>query len=97
MTSIFDKFKDVAIRRREIILFSNSDALLVINEARVKRVPILGIDGLFIEGEKIRPSMDHSIDFTAKGADFPDRYSEAERFLIRHSNHDLYFEIVLDE
>ena len=68
--------------------------VVVIEEAHRASLPILGIDGIFLEGDTTRPSLEDSVDFTTQGGIATDVYMASIEFVRRHSSRNLYFEIV---
>ena len=94
---IFEQFRDKAIRRGGIIMFSSANALLVIDEARQTGVAVLGIDGFYLTGEAVEPSLENSIDFSLAGRVPADFWRDSEKFIRSRHNQALYFEIVLTE
>ncbi len=94
MNPIIEKFRDKAIERSGLFLFSGTDALRVIEEARLRHLAILGIDGIFIIGNKTQPSLEDSVDFTLGSDRDVDIHDAAIDFVKRHENLGLYFEIV---
>jgi hypothetical protein len=94
MNAVLRKFEQRAIKRGGLCFFSQCDTLQVIEEARRARVPILGLDGVFLDGKKTRPSLDNSVDFTLGSGLQDDVYCTAIDFVKRHENLNLYFEVV---
>ena len=96
MNVVLEKFAKRAVNRGGLLLFRGDIAIEVVEEARRTRLPVLGIDGIFVDEGRTRPSLDDSIDFSI-GCCLGDVYGEAIKFLRRHANADLYFEIVLGD
>jgi hypothetical protein len=94
MNEVLEKFGNRAVKRGGLFLFSDKDALAVIDGARQAKMQILGIDGIFLEGEATRPSLDDSVDFTLRGNTPADVYRASTDFIKRHANLNLFFEIV---
>jgi hypothetical protein len=95
MNTVQKQFEDRAIVKSEIMLFSKEDALLFVKSCKHNDIQILGIDAFYIIGEKIRPSLVNSIDFTSKYFKMKSDnvHSEAIEFL-QSKDFELYFEIV---
>lgn len=94
MDDILEKFAQSAVKRAGLVLFSGSNALLVIDEACRRNVEILGIDGIFLFESATQPSMEDSIDFTSANARTTDVYAAARNFVEKHDQLNLFFEIV---
>jgi hypothetical protein len=94
MNAVLEKFAGKAVKRGGLLLFSDENALKVIEEAHRASLPILGIDGIFLEGDTTRPSLEDSVDFTTQGGIATDVYMASIEFVRRHSSRNLYFEIV---
>ena len=93
---IEEKFRDKAIIRGGLFLFSGTVSLQVIKEAQLENVAILGIDGFFLSAEGAQPSLDDSIDFSVGENVTKFAYASAEDFIRRHENSNLYFEFVFE-
>ena len=87
-------FAERAINRGGILLFSRKDALNFIEHCKSFGISILGIDGFFISESFTQPSLENSIDYSAKLLN-SDIYENALEFV---SNRDpnLYFEIICE-
>lgn len=93
---VMHKFRDRAVKRGGLLLFSGRDALCVIDEARLQGIKVLGIDGFYLFEKATQPSLEDSIDFTVnRQAVKSDLYDTAAAFIKRHANQGLHFEIVL--
>ena len=90
-----DSFQDKFIRRGGVTLLSKSDALLFIKECAKEKIEILGIDGFLLFGDKIQPSLENSIDFTASNAKQGNIYEQALNF-IEPIDNKYYFEVVYE-
>jgi hypothetical protein len=87
-------FKDKAIIKGGLMLFTKADAVQFLKECQKQNIKILGIDSFKIIGEQIQPSMDNSIDFSTTGE--AGNFSKAEEFIITRSD-EFYFEITSDD
>jgi hypothetical protein len=87
------EFLNVAVTHLDMIMYHPEDALRVINRCRELNRKILGIDAFIVDGEKIQPSLEHSIDFSIKKSD-KGFWSEAEEFIRQYMNEGFVFEIV---
>lgn len=88
-------FKDQAVIRGGIFLFSKENAFQFIEECRNRDIAILGVDGFFITDVTTQPSMENSVDFS-RGQFYGNIYDEAVQFIEGRGNN-LYFEIVCSE
>ncbi len=98
MNEVEKDFKDKAIIREEIFLFSKENALSFIAACQKKKIGILGIDGFFLIEDKIQPSSENSIDFSSGDyvRESGSIYSEATNFL-NEKDEKLFFEIVCSD
>ena len=85
-------FKDKAIKRYGLDLYSKENALYFIELCRKEKIRILGIDGFFITENSIQPSLANSVDFTMKPFE-GDVYTASSTFL-ETINEKMVFEIV---
>lgn len=92
-------FKTKAIRNNNLSLFHKIDMIEIINYCKERKIRILGIDGFFLHaGNKIQPSMEHSIDFSSisyKHMSNDDVYSSATDFISKQDD-SLVFEIITE-
>jgi hypothetical protein len=83
-----------AKERNGIILFSKTDALDFVKRCKQQLMGIFGIDGFYLNGDSIRPSLENSIDFSSRskviGADV---YGLSLDFFGQRDN-DLFYEII---
>lgn len=80
-----------AIHRPGIDLLHYSDAMELIDLCQATNVPVLGIDGFWLLGDRLQPFLEHSIDFSLTAVS----YQEIKAFLASKEGLDLLFEIVL--
>ena len=85
-----DEVSKRAIHRHGVELYNTEDALILVKLCQQLSLPILGIDGFRIFGEKIQPSTTHSIDLSHEKK----CYSIAEAFLTDRRSLGLLYEIV---
>jgi hypothetical protein len=95
MNIIEESFKEKAIIRNNMMLFSKENAMAFIKACEGHNIKILGIDGFYLYNDKIQPSMEDSVDFTSsnyklKGNDI---FTDANEFLISKGTN-LFFEII---
>lgn len=102
MTTLFDRimedFKNKAIVRGGMFMFSFADALELVRACHNFRLRILGIDGFFLRGLVVQPTMEFSVDYTLSGIDDPSsgNWEKAEEFLLKHADKGLFFEVVAE-
>lgn len=82
----------------EWFVLSKENAKAFVKACKEASILILGVDGFYLMGEKIQPSMENSIDFTSSSYTkaSKDNFAEAVDFLNGRSD-SLYFEIVCSE
>jgi len=95
MNGIEKLFKDKAIIRYGIMLFTKNNALSFIEECEKNGILILGIDAFYLFEERIQPSLENSIDFFSSEyiQKTENIYSDAVNFL-KDKEEKLFFEIV---
>lgn len=86
-------FKDRALIKGGLMLFSKNDAVQFIRECHKQKIKILGIDSFRLIGDKIQPSLENSIDFSVTNE--TTNYEKAENFIDATSD-EFYFEITND-
>ena len=91
-------FKEIAVIRNEIVLYSKNDTLLFIEACENNNIKILGIDGFYLFDEKIQPSSENSIDFSSAYYILQSNslYTDAIEFL-RLKDDTLFFEIICSQ
>ena len=77
-----------------MLLFPPAIAIAVIAKLEDAKVPVLGLDGFKIFGEKIQPSLEQSMDLSKQSSS---SWDLAKKFLADRMNSDLFFEIIADE
>ena len=63
-------------------------------------IEVLGIDAFRVEGDRIQPLMEHSIDFSLSSPPAGRRngcHDEAIKFLLGRGGSDIWFEVVVDK
>ncbi len=58
-------FKEKAIVKGNLLLFSKENAKSFIEACREDNIGILGIDGFYLKGDAIQPSSKDSVDFSS--------------------------------
>jgi hypothetical protein len=98
MNEVEKYFKNKAIIRGEILLFSKENAMSFVAACQKNNIEILGIDGFFLIEDKIQPCMENSIDFSSSEykKESGSIYSESVRFL-NEKGENLFFEIVCSD
>ena len=93
MNKVKLKFLDRAIvRPGGWMVFSKCDAIEFIDACKKEQIPILGIDGFYIDEEHVLPAMANSIDYSTGDTD-DNKHEEAINFLL-DQDESMYFEIV---
>jgi hypothetical protein len=72
-------------------------ALRLIARARTAALPVLGVDGFLLEGEKTIPLPQHLADFSNPGTGSEGAWGAAARFIEERRELGLAFEVVLGE
>lgn len=93
METIEAEFSNVAITHLDIIMYRPKDALYVIDRCKTLNKKILGIDAFIVDGEKIQPFLEHSVDFTTTDSE-NGFWKEAKEFINEYINEEFVFEIV---
>jgi hypothetical protein len=92
--SKIDSFiKDNAFQKGGVSLLSKNNSILLIRICAEENVKILGIDGFLLIQDKIQPSLENSIDFTASYAKKDNIYEQALNF-VNPIDDKYYFEVV---
>jgi hypothetical protein len=92
MNKVELQFAYKAFKRGGIRMYSKQDAIQFVEECRQHGIPILGIDGFYIDQKTTQPSMDNSIDLSIR-IPTGDIYDISIEFL-KLRDDDLWFEIV---
>lgn len=87
-------FKDKAILKGGMMFLPKNVAIQFVHECKNQGVKILGVDGFYLFGDAVQPSLDHSIDFSITNETTD--YKKAEQFIMVRSD-ELYFEITTDD
>lgn len=67
MNQVELSFKDKALVKGGVMLFSKENAIQFIRACEKENLKILGVDSFLMFGEKIQPSLENSIDFSTEG------------------------------
>jgi hypothetical protein len=94
MNSVELLFKNKAIVRGGLLLFSKNDAVQFVWECQKENIKILGIDSFKIIADKIQPSLENSCDFSKTNE--TKNYDKAVDFITKRSD-EFYFEITSDD
>jgi len=76
-----------------VFLLKPDDAIELILECKARGIPVFGAEGFSIVGDKIQPSMEHSI--SGIDADL-DRHQVTISFLRSHSKLSYWFEVMVE-
>ncbi len=78
------------------MVLTPQDANEMIREAKGASITILGIDAFrLLENDRIQPSMEDSVDYSARGNAPLDVWTNAEKFVIEKARLGLVFEVVI--
>ena len=88
---VISKFIDKAKISGITPFFPPNVALLVIEECKVNKIPIYGIDAVKITGTYTEPSMEHSVDYSS----VENIWGDAIQFIKSKEHLNLHFEIVI--
>jgi hypothetical protein len=95
MNKVEALFKDKAVVRGGIYLFTKEYAKQFVLECKKQGIIVLGIDGFFIDEKTTQPSQDNSIDFSTDP--FNEGIYEKTINFLEARDENLYFEIVCSE
>ncbi|HET6256753.1 MAG TPA: hypothetical protein VFE32_21960 [Puia sp.] len=97
LTRIEKLFENKAIIRHGTFLLKRNDAIEFVNECEKCKVKILGVDGFFLNGDYIQPSIENSIDFTSNSyvEKNASNYDAARQLLKRIE--EMYYEIAIED
>lgn len=90
MNNIIYKYKERAKRRTSPVLFDAGVAMEILLELEREKIPVHGVDGFRMFGEKIQPDQDRSIDLS----NHKDCWSAAREFIGERMESGFAFEIV---
>ena len=93
MFNLIDKYKENALQRGGLLLFSPQDAIEIVKELEKKSIKILGLDAFQVTINTTQPFMEHGIDLSNQ--DFA--WKAAIEFLERRKGSGFVFEIITDE
>jgi hypothetical protein len=93
MIFFIEKYKEYALQRGGLLLFSPQHAIEIVKELEKKSIKILGIDAFQVAINTTQPFMEHSIDLSNQ--DFA--WKTAIEFLERRIDSGFVFEIISDE
>jgi len=79
-------FEGKAVLKEGVFLLKWSDAIGFIDECETQEIRILGVDAFFFDEKYIKPSLEHSVDFTSKSYIKKDvsNYDHARRLIAIH-------------
>jgi hypothetical protein len=94
MNKVEKEFADKAIIKQGVMLFNKDNSFAFIEYCKMNDIEILGIDGFYLNDDKIQPSIENSLDFSSPHyvKIFDNIYSHAINF-IRKTEDKLLFEI----
>ena len=77
-----------------LILLSKANAIEFVDACELASIPILGIDGFYIVGNFIQPSLENSIDFTSSLIKPIANIYQFSKQFIANKAEDVFFEVV---
>lgn len=92
-----DEFRPRATIRGGTAMFTADDAIALIQEARKRRIIILGIDTFRLTEETTEPMMDHILDLSTRGFFTDDDWDQSIQFIRERASHGFRFEVVLGD
>lgn len=78
-----------------LLLLTSGDALSLVGRARAERVPILGVEGMFVRPHETVSPLEYIADYSTAVARGDGSWDDAERFIAEHAQLDLAYEVVL--
>lgn len=93
-TKLEEQFKHVAVIRGGIFLLHTEDAIRFVEACRDTGTRISGLEGFKVEGDRIQPLQDHSVDYC--GSDHKN-HETSLAFLRLREGKDIWFEVVTDD
>ncbi len=92
-----DEFSSRATIRGGILMFQAFDAIDLIKEAQVRRLPILGVDTFRLGESTTEPLIEHMLDLSRKEINLDTNWIEAIRFIEERKDNGFYFEVVIGD
>ena len=83
-----------ATQRSGLALFRAPDACALVDAARARSVPILGVETFLLTAEATHPQMDHILDLSGANEQC-DTWTEAQRFITDRGAEDYFFEVTV--
>ena len=80
-----------------LLLLCADDAMALVRRAASVRVPILGVDGLFVSARSTTSPLEHIADFSSAVAKGDGCWGDAESFITSRRQLGLSFEVVLGD
>ena len=94
LTELEERFRNVALIRGGVFLLSTADALRFVNACQRAGVRISGIEGFRVDGERIQPLQEHSVDYHQSQEG---NHEDGAAFLISRHGEELWFEVVTED
>jgi hypothetical protein len=98
LNKIEEQFSNRFLRHGGVLLLSKSDAMEMVLTCITQGVRVLGIDGFWLRGDMIQPSLENSVDFSSRElqASYLDpAFRDPIEFLKTRDDH-MMFEVVCD-
>ncbi len=93
---IEQEFKSRAVRNAGgLLLLATDDAVALVRRAADARIPILGVDGIFVSERGTESPTEHLADYSAAVASGHGCWSSAEAFIEERRTAGMVFEVVL--
>ncbi|KAA3609492.1 MAG: hypothetical protein DWQ01_09165 [Planctomycetota bacterium] len=94
LTKLEEQFKTIAVIRGGVFLLRPKDAIRFVEACRDAGVGIGGLEGFKVEGDRIQPLQEHSVDYC--GSDRKN-HEASLTFLSSREGKDIWFEVVADD
>lgn len=88
------RFASRGKKRGGLLLFPASEAVAFIDQARLERQPVLGIETFRLTDQTTQPQMDHILDLSDAG-ETCDTWSRAREFVSERADRDYFFEVTI--
>jgi len=94
LTKLEEQFKHVAVIRGGVFLLRLKDAIRFVKACRDAGIRITGLEGFRVEGDRIQPLQEHSVDYGSSGRK---NHEASHAFLSSREDKDIWFEVVTDD
>jgi len=93
------QFASRFLRHGGVLLLSQADAIDMVHACIAENIRVLGIDGFWIRGDMIQPSLENSVDFSSpelQASYLDPAFRDPIQFLKTRDNR-MMFEVVCDD